>query len=715
MVGSGQELDDRADAPTVSILLVDDVPANLTALKATLEPLGQRLVTASSGTEALRHLLEEAFAVVLMDVQMPELDGFQTVALIKQRPKTANVPIIFVTAIASELEQISKGYQYGAVDYITKPFDPEILRSKVSVLVTLDIQTERIVRQQMLLLERREQLHRQQVEHAAQLLGRERAARAAIEKTEKRALLLAEASRLLAALDCHTSLPAVARLAVPYFADWSMIDLIEPDGALRRMVAVDGDPAKETVAHQIEAYPGLLFPQESELFNDTTTKETAIRNSKITPETLDALSTLGLHSYIAVPLEAGGSTLGAFVFVSANDNRRYQAEDVAFAEDLAGRAALTVSNARLYQRVENALKARDEFLAIASHELRTPITSLLLTAQSLLEGVYSTSPLAESDSMTRPLRTLYRQTKRLARLVGDMLDVARLQTGQLELRLEETDLVAVVREVTERFESDAARAACAVSLSAGDPVVGNWDRSRLDQVVSNLLLNALLYGAGKPIEIEVRSEGAKALVIVRDHGIGIAQDRWPTSSSASSARSRPRATAVWDWVSISLARSSSVWAAAFTFRASSAPDPRSASSCRWPDPTGTAVTEPGVLIVDDDEDIRTVIGSILKFKGYQVVEAEDGANALEVVRSGISLFLILLDLMMPGMSGEEFKAALDREGAIQKVPMIVLSGDGTIATRAAAMGATGFVRKPFDLFTLVTLVKRYRDLQANDG
>lgn len=127
------------------------------------------------------------------------------------------------------------------------------------------------------------------------------------------------------------------------------------------------------------------------------------------------------------------------------------------------------------------------------------------------------------------------------------------------------------------------------------------------------------------------------------------------------------------------------------------------------------MTEPGVLIVDDDEDIRTAIGSILKFKGYRVVEAEDGANALEVVRSGISLFLILLDLMMPGMSGEEFKAALDRDGAIHKVPMIVLSGDGTIASRAAAMGATGFVRKPFDLFTLVTLVKRYRDLPAKSG
>ena len=156
-------LEEQVDPSRASILLVDDVPANLVALQAVLEPLGHRLVTARSGEEALRLLLHEQFALILMDVQMPEMDGFQTVALIKRRPKTLRIPIIFVTAIAKEVAHISKGYQYGAVDYITKPFDADILRAKVSVLVALHLQAERIVWQRELLLKRRHELEQRRL------------------------------------------------------------------------------------------------------------------------------------------------------------------------------------------------------------------------------------------------------------------------------------------------------------------------------------------------------------------------------------------------------------------------------------------------------------------------------------------------------------------------------------------------------------------------
>jgi signal transduction histidine kinase len=149
-----------------SILLVDDIPANLLALEAVLEPLGHRLVRARSGEEALRHMMQEEFALVLMDVQMPDMDGFQTVALIKQRPKTVRIPIIFITAIAKEAKHISAGYEYGAVDYITKPFDADILRAKVSVLVSLHLQSERIVRQQALLAKRRRELEHTELQRS---------------------------------------------------------------------------------------------------------------------------------------------------------------------------------------------------------------------------------------------------------------------------------------------------------------------------------------------------------------------------------------------------------------------------------------------------------------------------------------------------------------------------------------------------------------------
>lgn len=137
------------------ILMVDDVPANLVALRAILEPLGQPLVECHSGEEALKHLLQEEFAVILMDVQMPGLDGLETVALIKARERSRHIPVIFITALSREMAYIAKGYAEGAVDYLLKPIDADILRAKVSVFVDLYQRGERLKHQAMELSERR--------------------------------------------------------------------------------------------------------------------------------------------------------------------------------------------------------------------------------------------------------------------------------------------------------------------------------------------------------------------------------------------------------------------------------------------------------------------------------------------------------------------------------------------------------------------------------
>src|SRR5262245_2756286 len=146
------------------ILMVDDNRANLIALEAVLEPLGHELVLCSSGEEALRVLLSGEFALILLDVQMPGLDGFRTAQLIKERPKSRDVPIIFITALSRDSSHVFRGYSHGAVDYLLKPFDPDILRSKVSVFVELFQQKEKI-REQELLLRKRERLaHEKQTE-----------------------------------------------------------------------------------------------------------------------------------------------------------------------------------------------------------------------------------------------------------------------------------------------------------------------------------------------------------------------------------------------------------------------------------------------------------------------------------------------------------------------------------------------------------------------
>ena len=157
---------------TTSILLVDDHPSNLLALEAILEPLGQRLVRANSGREALRHLLTEDFAVVLLDVRMPELDGFETARLIRQRQRSRYTPIIFLTAYSRDEADQVHGYEHGAVDYVVKPFNPDVLRWKVEVFVTLQLQQRQLQQQEAALWKlEREVLTRQSEQRFRNILN----------------------------------------------------------------------------------------------------------------------------------------------------------------------------------------------------------------------------------------------------------------------------------------------------------------------------------------------------------------------------------------------------------------------------------------------------------------------------------------------------------------------------------------------------------------
>jgi CheY-like chemotaxis protein len=187
----------------VNILLVDDLPEKLLVLETVLEELGQNIVTARSGPEALRQVLEREFAVILLDVNMPGMDGLETAALIRKRKKSALTPIIFVTAFADEMHT-AQGYSLGAVDYILSPVVPEVLRTKIKVFVELFQMTQQV---------------RQQADERV-ALAREQAARAAAEEATRRSTFMAEASNLLAnSLDFEATVSALLLLAVPKLAD----------------------------------------------------------------------------------------------------------------------------------------------------------------------------------------------------------------------------------------------------------------------------------------------------------------------------------------------------------------------------------------------------------------------------------------------------------------------------------------------------------------
>ncbi|WP_308809809.1 sensor histidine kinase [Archangium lansingense] len=179
-------------------------------------------------------------------------------------------------------------------------------------------------------------------------------------------------------------------------------------------------------------------------------------------------------------------------------------------------------NARLYEESRAAVRMRDEFLSVASHELKTPLTPLRLKLQGLRREVETgEAEVVPRERVVRAVQGAEQQLRKLTVLVDALLDVSRLTQGRLALTWEDLDLTEVVREVAERFAQQAAKAGCALEVEAERPVVGRWDRLRLEQVVTNLLSNALKYGAGRPVHVTVEAEPERAVLVVHDEGIGI--------------------------------------------------------------------------------------------------------------------------------------------------------------------------------------------------
>ena len=222
----------------INILVVDDLPDKLLALETALESLRENVVTARSGREALRCLLQQDFAVILLDVNMPDMDGLETAALIRQRKKTEHTPILFVTAFDDE-RRLRAGYSLGAVDYILSPVSPEVLRTKIGVFVDLFRMTE--------------QVKRQAEESVA--LAREQAARAAAEEQAQRLHFLAQAGVILGrSLDAAATLRGLADLAVPFLADFAAAVVVDPDGGWRR----DAAYAPASVVTATDALPSSI-------------------------------------------------------------------------------------------------------------------------------------------------------------------------------------------------------------------------------------------------------------------------------------------------------------------------------------------------------------------------------------------------------------------------------------------------------------------------
>ena len=315
-------------------------------------------------------------------------------------------------------------------------------------------------------------------------------------REEERRTLLAEATEVLVgSIDVETTLAAVAGLLVPRAADRVTIHTVRDDGQVELLAVAAADP--DAVPSQP---PGL---------------------DRLRAEVVESGCTGTLDSALVVPLIARGRVLGVMSFLWTDGASRFAARDVEVAEDLARRAAGAIDTANLYREAQDAIRLRDEFLAIASHELRTPLTTLQLQLDSL-DRAASHLPPEDAASLRRKLASASRQAIRLANLIDSLLDVARITTGRLAIRPEWMDLVEVAGEMVERFQEPARAAGCALHLTAAEPHIDVcWDRLRIEQILSNLLSNAIKYGAGKPVDVTLDRAGDRARIIIRDRGIGI--------------------------------------------------------------------------------------------------------------------------------------------------------------------------------------------------
>jgi PAS domain S-box-containing protein len=233
-----------------------------------------------------------------------------------------------------------------------------------------------------------------------------------------------------------------------------------------------------------------------------------------------ALTARGSWWCASIPLASRGEVFGAVALLADATRPPLDDADLGLAQDLADRAALAIESARLYRAAREAIRARDDFVSVAAHELRGPIAPLKLQARALLDGARRRE-LDRSAHTVADLQRLTRQVDRLDRLVRNLLDVSLIAAGAIQLEREELDLAALAREVVERAEVEAQRAGSTITLRAEERVVGRWDRLRVEQIVTNLVSNAIKYGRGGPITISVERRGRSAWLAVRDRGIGI--------------------------------------------------------------------------------------------------------------------------------------------------------------------------------------------------
>ncbi len=339
--------------------------------------------------------------------------------------------------------------------------------------------------------------------------------------------VLADASAAFAAaaLDVSGLVQAVVRFVAQTVGDACVLSFVSEDGAHLDAVALEArSPQEEALFWRVleerplrvgEGVTGAVVVSGQPVLLPTLEQRPPGSRPAPPYEQIEARFAGG--GILVVPLRAHDQTTGALTLFRG-PGTRYTRDDLALLKDVGDRAALALYTARLYDEAQGAVRVRDDFLSIAGHELRTPLTALHLQLQAMVRFPEQSVSV---EMVQERARKMAQQTHRLARLITELLDVSRIIRGRLTLETSEVDLVELCRHVVDMCDADLRRAGCALTVTAPATLSGRWDRTRIEQVLQNLLLNACKYGRARPIEIELRAEQARAIIVVRDDGIGI--------------------------------------------------------------------------------------------------------------------------------------------------------------------------------------------------
>ena len=534
---------------------------------------------------------------------------------------------------------------------------------------------------------------------------------------------LAEASGELASLsDYQTTLDKIAHLAVPRFADWCAVDIVGDGGSLERVAVAHADPAKEQLARDLHRrfLPGPDWMKGAGPWHVLRTGKTEraeqlsdemLARTIANPAYLAALRSLGMYSYLGVPLTARGKTLGVVSFITAESRRRYTAQDEALALDLARRAAVAIENANLLRALQESDRAKDVFLATLAHELRNPLAPVWNGLSIIKRAPQDAARVQQVAEM------IERQVGQLARLVDDLLDVSRITTGKIELKKKRTDLAGILHSAIETSRPHIERAGHKLTVRLPDePTDIEADPVRLAQVFSNLLNNAAKYTRpGGNVELIVEAQPERLVVRVRDNGSGIAPEMLGKVFSLFTQVTHPaERTQGGLGIGLSLVEGLARLHGGSVEARSEGLDKGSEFIVylpRWhtpadevtPDsPQPCARRDKGdgprrVLIVDDNQDAANTLAELLQMLGSEVAVAHDGAAAVEQVAQ-FAPDVVLLDIGLPDIDGYEVARRIRGLEKGHQPRLIALTGWGQDEDKrlAADAGFDEHWTKPVD-------------------